>query len=489
MRRALVFPLLLLAAAPLRASLFSVGLDTNAFTSDYMIGNVVVAIVFPESDGSLDQKSETWSEERKSKAIGEIMAGHDWTKQNKKSALSFTYVTETVSTKYEPITRPYYQETLWIPDVMGKLGYSGSRFTSTKNYINHLRQQYNADWGFVIFVIDSQNDPNGKFSDGYFAYSYLGGPFMVMTYTNGGYGISNMDVVAAHEMGHIFNALDEYAGASSPYDYSAGYFSVINGNHAWSSIANDPNSVMRGGIRWGLDKWAREMIGWRDSDGNGLDDILDTTPIVQVNQQIVSLAQGRSRLSGIARVSVLPRQNNADGNGITLNTIAKVQFRIANGEWAEATPSDGKFDSPEENFMIEVASNVMSAQSFSAASVEVRAITDYTLASGANSGGTRPTAVTISTLENAHAFPNPFKPNSGVGHSNITFTNLTSGAKVQIFSPDGTGLFESEPTSSSSSLTWDGLDKDGSTVASGVYYYLITDPSGQKKKGKIAIIR
>ena len=92
--------------------------------------------------------------------------------------------------------------------------------------------------GLLMYALST----NGKLADGYFAYAYLGGPFLVMTYGNGGYGIANMDVVCAHETGHIFQALDEYAGASSPYDYSNGYFPTLNGNHAYSTIANDRES-------------------------------------------------------------------------------------------------------------------------------------------------------------------------------------------------------------------------------------------------------
>src|ERR1044071_8965632 len=210
---------------PSWGSVYSVGLDKTQYTSDFMIGSIVVSIIFPESDGTIDPNIENWSDDRKSQVISKIMSGLDWwTRQNPKSKVTFTYLTQTVPTKYEPITRPYYDESLWISDIMGKLGYNGDRWTSTRKYVNDLRTQYNTDWGFVIFVVDSLVDTNGKFADGFFAYSYLGGPFTVMTYDNDGYGIGNMDVVVAHETGHIFHALDEYAGASSPNSYTTGYF-------------------------------------------------------------------------------------------------------------------------------------------------------------------------------------------------------------------------------------------------------------------------
>jgi len=202
---------------PSQAALYSVGLDREDYTSDFMMGSVSVAIIFPESDGSYDLNTEDWDDSRKTKVLEEILSGLDWwTQQNPNTPVSFTVITQTVETRYEPINRAYYSESLWIPDVMKKLGYGGTRFTATRNYVNDLREERQTDWGYIIFVVDSLNDLNGKFADGFFAYAYMGGPYLVMTYDNNGYGIENMDAVAAHETGHIFHALDEYAGGRVP---------------------------------------------------------------------------------------------------------------------------------------------------------------------------------------------------------------------------------------------------------------------------------
>ncbi len=491
----LTLPLLalLLAASPLSAAIYSVGLDKNNYTSDFMIGKVVVAICFLESNGGIDPKSENWSEARKAQVISKIMAGHTWwTKQNPRSPLSFTYVVKTLPTRYEPITRPYYHESYWVPDAMSSLGYNGTRFTATHNYINDLRTQYHADWGFVIFVVDSLNDSNGAFTDGYFAYSYLGGPFMVMTYDNAGYGIGNMDVVAAHEMGHIFYALDEYAGGpASPNDYSFGYFPTINGNHEWAATGNDATSIMRGGLRWGLDNWARLMIGWRDLNNNNVDDILDQTPTITISPQTLSNGSGDTVVQGQAKINVLPRQGNANGYGMTVDSISKVEYRYGNNSWQDAAAVDGTFDSPSESFQIDVpqsqALNIQSAP-FNPASIslEVKAVTVYS-----QNAGNVPTGAHVAsagTLGSAHAYPNPFKPNSALNHTQVTFTGLTADAKVQIFSPAGEPVYDAtSPTGAD--LPWTAVDKDGQKVSSGVYLYLITDPTGNKKQGKLAVIR
>lgn len=485
--RRLWMGLLCLSVLSIRAeaALTSVGLDKSLYTSDFMMGNVVVSVIFPESDGTLDPNIENWTEERKSQVLSEIMNGLDWwTQQNTKSPLSFTFVSQTVTTKYEPITRPYYDEALWIPEIMGKLGYSGgSRWDLTRRYVNDLRTQHNADWGFVAFVLDSQADVNGKLADGYFAYAYLGGPFLVMTYDNNGYGISNMDVVVAHEAGHIFHALDQYAGASSPNAYSAGYFPTINGNHQYASTANEPNSIMRGGIRWGLDQWSRKMIGWNDTNSNGADDILDRSPTVSVSQQSQATSNGGTGFSGTAKVNVLPRQNNANGYGFTLDTISSVEYRYGNQVWSPAQPQDGAFNAAEESFHIEIAANQQTVGSqvvINAADLDVRVVTLYSTYVGSSGSGSGSGSVT-----NAHPFPNPYKPNSNLGHSSVVFTSLTPGAKVQVFTPAGEPVFEQ---------TWDGQGQgvQWTTVNeadSGMYYFMISAQNGDKKKGKIAIIR
>lgn len=480
----------LVAAAPCDAALSAVGLDKSNYTSDFAIGSAVVSVIFTESTGEIDPKTEHWTSDRQAQALSKIMAGLDyWSRQNPRSPLTFTLISQTVSTKYEPITHPYYDEGLWIPDVMARIGYTGSRFNSTRAYINSLRTQYQTDWGWVVFVVDSLNDADGKFADGYFAYTYLGGPFTVMTYKNDGYGIANMDVVFAHETGHIFNALDEYAGASGPNDYSNGYFPTINGNHEYSSIATDPDSIMRGGIRWSFDPWMRLMIGWRDSDGNGRDDIVDRPPVITYTSQPSGQA-GVELFHGSASVGILPRQNNSQGLGLTVDTIQNVEFRSGNtGDWQGATPVSGTFQNASEGFTFDLTNSNITTQSAGAPDVSVRVLTRYSQIPASGTGGTGFTAASTS-LSDAHPFPNPYKPNSGLGHTTgITFVGLTPGARVQVFTPAGDAVYDKKMDAAASSLQWDAVNDDGHILASGVYLYRISDDAGNKKTGKLAIVR
>ena len=74
---------------------------------------------------------------------------------------------------------------------------------------------------------------NGTFPDGRFGFAQLQGYFVIMTYTNDGWGIGNMDGVFAHESGHIFGTLDEYPGGQS----ASTRFRYSGENFRWSAPA------------------------------------------------------------------------------------------------------------------------------------------------------------------------------------------------------------------------------------------------------------
>jgi hypothetical protein len=92
-------------------------------------------------------------------------------------------------------------------------------------------------------------------------------------------------------------------------------------------------------------------------------------------------------------------------------------------------------------------------------------------------------------LDKAHCYPNPFKPNSGLGHRTITFSRLTDYTKLKIFNIAGEMVYEIEAYTPAGELPWDVVNISGEKIASGVYIYLIMNNSGHKKIGKFAVIR
>ncbi|MBI4057586.1 MAG: Ig-like domain-containing protein [Elusimicrobia bacterium] len=90
------------------------------------------------------------------------------------------------------------------------------------------------------------------------------------------------------------------------------------------------------------------------------------------------------------------------------------------------------------------------------------------------------------SLADAYAYPVPFKPSQG--HSQITFTNLSSLATIRIYTITGNLVRELEETDGDGQLGWDVKNKEGVPVSSGVYLYLIKSQT-DTKKGKLVIIR
>lgn len=123
---------------------------------------------------------------------------------------------------------------------------------------------------------------------------------------------------------------------------------------------------------------------------------------------------------------------------------------------------------------------------------------------GAAASGTRMTAANMSItagwspvaaippvtaktdLSAAHCYPVPFKPS--LGHTKITFTNLTYSARIRIYTLSGELVRVLDKNDSGKTLDWDVRNARDSAVDSGVYLWLI-ESGGRKKKGKLMIIR
>jgi len=313
-------------------------------TSEYMIGKVAVGIVFPESDGSLDPSTEDWTSEEQTQVFNKIVAATDWWAKLEPGAdLTFYYDVKTLPTGYEPINHPHTDENLWINQIMAESGNdTSSCFLNTRNYDNALRQSLGTDWAFTIFVVDSSNDQDGVFTDGYFAYAFFGGPFLVMTYNNDGYGPDNLDAVAAHEIGHIFYAADQYT--DKPCTQTSGYLQVENQNSEYGNCSSNAPSLMRGYIspfiNHDLDLYARGQIGWWDLDHDGILDAIDQ------DVRGTYLYPHGEALTGKVPISV-------EGLAVDSNKVASVEYRLDdNGVWQLAVPLDGKFNGVSEPFRI-----------------------------------------------------------------------------------------------------------------------------------------
>jgi hypothetical protein len=379
-------------------------------TSSYLIGSVAVGIVFPESSGAIDANSENWTSAQMDQSTSEIVSGLNWwAAQDSRANLSFYYeARRSIPTGYEPITHASSDEGLWINQVMGNLGYSeASQFDQVRHYNNDLRSAYGARWAFTIFVVNDYNDVDNLFPNGNFAYAYINGPWIVMTYDNDGWGINNMDSVLAHEMGHTFGALDEYAGAQVKCTDRSGYLDGENQNSAYQSCASNTNCIMRSQTidSTTVEPYTRVQIGWRDSDGDNLFDPVDTTPRTTLNAYTPD-PTGNHTLTYTGNATDLP-YDSPNLNDVTINTISKVEYRVDGGGWIGASASDGTFNSDNENFSFTTASLGDGAHT-----VEARALN-----SRGNYSAIASDSVTISSLVDLRPYAPPGFPDPVVASS------------------------------------------------------------------------
>jgi hypothetical protein len=89
-------------------------------------------------------------------------------------------------------------------------------------------------------------------------------------------------------------------------------------------------------------------------------------------------------------------------------------------------------------------------------------------------------------LGGAYAYPVPFKPSAG--HTIITFTHLATQSTIKIFTILGELVWQGESDVNGDDVTWNVTNKDGASVASGVYIYQIKNGYSEKR-GKLIIVR
>jgi len=317
---------------------------------EYAMGSVKVGVIFVESNGTTEPESEDWDTARMSTVLTEIQDALDWWEvQNANAGLSFSKVNLGLkNTSYEPITHVHTDEPLWVNEIMDDMGYdSGNYVERVRDHNDHLRTTYSTDWAFTIFAIDSLNDPDGYFADpNWTAWAYWEYGSITLTYDNGLWGISRMNNVTAHEIGHMFYATDEYNGKSEHQGYLDQYDSEGSGK-----LMDTNNLVLSTGTEL--------QIGWRDGDSDGIMDELDTLPNTFIDPPNYTDITEGDDLYYEGKAAVVPYQNqNPKGTGrdVTINTITNVQYRIDSGTWQNAVPEDGAFDEEKESYNFTITS-------------------------------------------------------------------------------------------------------------------------------------
>jgi hypothetical protein len=342
-------------------------------TSEYMITDgdpsdhleFQVNMVFPESNGVIDASTENWTNPDMSAYMTGIYNGVMWWADRYAPArLTVSFATTwQVASPWEPINHAHTFESTWVDDLMDSLGYGGtSYFNKVRNFDNNYLTYEKTCWTNTIFVVNSKNDPDGNFTDGWFDYSYFGGPFLVMTYDNGWRGNANTDYMCAHETGHTFYALDEYGTSGCTDTETSGYLNVPNGN-CENGGGTSVECIMRNNTRneytnGSVCDYSRNAIGWRDTDADSIPDIVDHPPILALNGfASVPTCDSVPTFSGSVIPEREPNRNPAryssgssSGDSISVNSVSVVEYRVNGGAWQDATPLDGTWDEADETY-------------------------------------------------------------------------------------------------------------------------------------------
>lgn len=341
--------------------------------SEYLLGDVSVNVILPESNGATDPSTEDWNATLETNVTNEIVEGlnelrnlYSLTTSLKPSVTYHYYYGRTdtrAQTQYEPINRnaaPSYNncssgEGLWACEILNNLGYSAySGYTKAREFNGDARISDGTDWAFTIFVVNSLNDTDGKFPDGRFAYAWLGGPWIVMTYDNDGWAISQMNKVVKHEAGHIFYALDEYSLSNCNCTEYSGYINYDNQN-CQNSCSSNVSCMMRDNAL-AVCNYTKGQIGWGDSDSDSIPDPVDINPETTLTPYSPDPTTNTNlTYNGSASIQKLTNNNIYNYQcDINILTISNVQYRVDYGSWQNATPSDGSFNSANENYTFSV---------------------------------------------------------------------------------------------------------------------------------------
>ncbi|NNE43304.1 MAG: hypothetical protein HKN12_03775, partial [Gemmatimonadetes bacterium] len=176
-------------------------------TVHFAAGRCVVNLIRPQQVGAVQY---VWNNADVDKVAAELTRALMW--WNLKTGRRLTFVLEDhgkVTSQVEPAVLNISQEGDYIGDCLTSLGYTTSTcpYTQLGELNATQRDRYRAHWGVTQFILNAEVFPGS----GALAYAYLGGPHTVALRGNGSLSIEELDLVIAHEFGHIFQAVDEYA--------------------------------------------------------------------------------------------------------------------------------------------------------------------------------------------------------------------------------------------------------------------------------------
>ena len=470
-------------------------------TSEFFLGSLTLAVLLPESDGTIDPNQENWTATEEANVVSEVMSGMAWwvaRGADINHTLTIVYDFRfSIDQGYEPITRHSNNNPLWVGATMTALGYTAfpGHNNNVRDLLNDDRDAFGTDWAVAAFVIDDTVDPDDNFTGGFFAFSFYGGPYYWMTYGNAGWDITNMDLIAAHELGHSFYAFDEYSSSGCTCLQSMGYLNARNQNCDAGCATNNQLCIMNGTTppvtANVLEFYSSRQIGMLDSDGDAIPNILDEFP----NTTLAAFGADTTSddtptYTGSA--SATPKANlNPIGqrHDITLNVISLVEYRVDGGAWAAATPVDGAFDDSLETYTFTTGPLVAGAHVIEARSIHSYGNPDTIPASDVLFIAP---SVSVPTVGAARVASLSASPSPSSSHIALRFAMSSAGrAHVSVFSSDGrkvADLADEDFASGEHEVAWDGRLSNGDRAAAGVYLFRLDAP-GRAETTRAVLLR
>jgi PKD repeat protein len=347
-------------------------------TSEFFLGTIAVALLLPESNGNAEASTEDWTDAEVTLVQEQIAEGLLYAQAGCRSCrigvvvhtLSFPAnggVTGTVDTDYEAIAHDFndIQVNHNILSTINPAYATGFTVEGFRMLANDLREQLETDWAVVVKVGRDVNAGGRNWGvSSHFAVSYLGGPFMALTFKNGSWDENSLWSTFAHELNHSFYALDEYETAGISPAAMAGYYQVANAGSAFNdgngpisgAGEGSPECMMTYGLGGPLYRYCAHtqgQIGWWDDDGDGLPNPFDAPPVTQLTA--LNCASGEIGATGAAWVNqnaLYVDKPRAIGGVSGLGIIDTVEYRINRLTWLEAAPTDGAWDEGHEGFSV-----------------------------------------------------------------------------------------------------------------------------------------
>jgi hypothetical protein len=323
-------------------------------------GKTIVNLILPESEGPASIQD--WTPAQIEDIEAELVRALAWWNLKTGREVSFVLVSHgAVGTSYEAGLLNAGDEELYLADCMQSLGYDGEcGYAELDQFNEAVREEYRGQWSFTQVVLHANEFVGG----GMLAYAYLGGPHTVALSGNGYLGTRRLDRVIAHEIGHIFQALDEYQQACDCTQRS-GYLNERNGNCVACPVQIG-KCVMRAGNEYSEAEMEQMethvhpclftlgQMGVRDGNEDGILDVRETVPETALHTDLPDTVFGTRNVPVKGKAWDLPYAfaPPSYANPVTLNTIATVIFSIDGRGWLNAHPEDGFWSEKEEDFEI-----------------------------------------------------------------------------------------------------------------------------------------